>query len=163
MAIPIGREVREWRRIGGDDPPNAVRARGAPIKGGRTIRSKRMSLKELASGIFFSLFGQPLLVAAAPLSGAGAFLLTTGQDTTLLVREIDSLIGELLLGKRKKDVEDEDELDDEEEDEEDDDLEDDDEDDFDDDEDDEEFEEEFDDDDLDDDDDDIFYDDDDDE
>jgi len=76
--------------------------------------------------------------------------------------EIDAQLTDLVLSKRKKDVEEEEELDDEEEDEDEDDL-DDDEDDFDDEEDEEEFEEEFEDDELDDDDDDIFYDDDDDE
>lgn len=76
--------------------------------------------------------------------------------------EIDAQLTDLLLSKRKKDVEEEEEMDDEEEDEDEDDLEDD-EEDFDDEEDEEEFEEEFEDDELDDDDDDIFYDDDDDE
>jgi hypothetical protein len=83
----------------------------------------------------------------------------------LLVHELDSIIAELTLAKRKKDVEEEEELDDEEEDEEDDELDEDEDedDDFDDEEDEDEFEEEFEDDDLEDDDDDIFYDDDDDE
>jgi hypothetical protein len=119
----------------------------------------RMNLHEIAGALFPPLFGQPLPVAVVPVGGHSPMLLTTGQENTSLVREIDHLIGELLLGKRKKDVEDDEDFDDEEEDE--DDLDDDDEDDFDD-EDDEEFEEEFDDDELDDDDDDIFYDEDDD-
>ncbi len=114
-----------------------------------------MKWHEIAGSLFSSLFDRPLLVAL-PVGGQGSMLLTAGQDTRSLVREIDGLIGELLLGKRKKDVEDEEEFDDEEDEE--DDLEDDDEDDFDDEEDDEEFEEEFEDDELDDDDDDIFYD-----
>jgi hypothetical protein len=82
-----------------------------------------------------------------------------------LVPVTDVEIADLVLAKRKKDVEEEEELDDEEEDEEEDDLEEDEDEDFDDDEDEDEdeFEEEFDDDELDDDDDDIFYDDDDDE
>jgi hypothetical protein len=70
-------------------------------------------------------------------------------------------LAKLVLAKRKKDVEGEEELDDEDEDEEDDDLEEDEDDDFDDEEDEDEFEEEFEDDELDEDDDDIFYDDDD--
>ena len=82
-----------------------------------------------------------------------------------LVEQTDVEIGELVLGKRKKDVEEEEDLDDEEEEEEEDDLdeEEDEDEDFDDEEDEDEFEEEFEDDELDDDDDDIFYDDDDDE
>jgi hypothetical protein len=135
---------------------------GGSDKRARTSRSKRMIFEEIASVLFPSIFGRPILVPVAPLAGSGGSTLTAGRDIKTLVKEIDSLIGELLLGKRKKDVEEEEEFDDEEEDEEEDDLEDDDEDDFDD-EDDEEFEEEFDDDELDDDDDDIFYDDDDDE
>ena len=92
----------------------------------------------------------------------------TGENRlSLLIHELDSLIADLMLAKRKKDVEEEEELDDEEEDEEDEDLEEDEdeEDDFDDEEEDDEdeFEEEFEDDDLEDDDDDIFYDDDEDE
>jgi hypothetical protein len=88
-----------------------------------------------------------------------------GPDSgVILVDHIDVELAELVLAKRKKDVEDEEESDDEEEEEEEDDLgEDEDEDDDFDDEDEDEFEEEFDDDELDDDDDDIFYDDDDDE
>lgn len=84
---------------------------------------------------------------------------------SLLVHELDSIIADLMLAKRKKDVEEEEELDDEEEDEEDDELDEDEDedDDFDDEEDEDEFEEEFEDDELEDDDDDIFYDDDDDE
>ena len=130
----------------------------------------RMNLKRIAVELFPFVFGEPALVPVGGVWGMGGEpglispLLTTGQaDTALVVREIETLIGELLLGKRKKDVEEEEEFDDEEEDEDEDDLEEDDEDDFDDDEDDEEFEEEFEDDELDDDDDDIFYDDDDDE
>jgi len=127
----------------------------------------RMSLKRIAAELFPFLFGEPALAPAGGLPWAGGAispLMAAGQtDTALVVREIETLIGELLLGKRKKDVEEEEEFDDEEEDEDEDDLEDDDEDDFDDEEDDEEFEEEFEDDELDDDDDDIFYDDDDDE
>jgi len=126
----------------------------------------RMSLKQIAAELFPFVFGAPALVPVGVMPGRGGIspLMTSGQtDTALVVREIETLIGELLLGKRKKDVEEEEEFDDEEEDEDEDDLEDDDEDDFDDDEDDEEFEEEFEDDELDDDDDDIFYDDDDDE
>jgi len=127
----------------------------------------RMNLKRIAVELFPFVFGEPALVPAACAGGMPGLispLMTTGQtDTASVVREINTLIGELLLGKRKKDVEEEEEFDDEEEDEDEDDVEDDDEDDFDDEEDDEEFEEEFEDDELDDDDDDIFYDDDDDE
>jgi hypothetical protein len=127
----------------------------------------RMNLKRIAVELFPFVFGEPMPVPAVcggDMAGMINPLPAGAQaDTGLVVREIDTLIGELLLGKRKKDVEEEEEFDDEEEDEDEDDLEDDDEDDFDDDEDDEEFEEEFEDDELDDDDDDIFYDDDDDE
>ena len=98
------------------------------------------------------------------LSAAGVECkLVPDADACLVVVEnSDRELAKLVLAKKKKDVEDEDELDDE--DEEEDDLEDEDEDeDFDDEDDEDDFEEEFDDDDLDDDDDDIFYDDDDDE
>ena len=78
-----------------------------------------------------------------------------------IIAALDAEMPELIAGKKKKDLEEEEELDDEEE--EDDLDEEEDEDDFDDEEDEDEFEEEFGDDDLDDDDDDIFYDDDDDE
>ena len=78
----------------------------------------------------------------------------------VIIAALDAEMPDLISGKRKKDVEQEDDLDDEEE-EEDDLDEEEDEDDFDDEEDEDEFEEEFGDDDLDDDDDDIFYDDDD--
>ena len=78
-----------------------------------------MNLQDLAGALFPSLFGRPLL-AVVPARGQGTMLLTTGQDTASVVREIDNLLGELLLGKRKKDVEDEEEFDDEEEEEEDD-------------------------------------------
>ena len=81
---------------------------------------------------------------------------------SMLVAECDIALAQLVLAKRKKNVEDEDEMDDEEEEEDDLDEEDDEVEDFDD-EDEDDFDEEFDDDDLDDDDDDIFYDDDDDE
>jgi hypothetical protein len=135
---------------------------GGSDKRARTNRSMRMKFEEIASALFPSVFGLPALVPVVPFAGSAGSVWTPRRDTTTLVREIDSLIGELLLGKRKKDVEEEEDLDDEEEEEEDDDLDEEDDDDFDD-EDDEEFEEEFDDDDLDDDDDDIFYDDDDDE
>ena len=101
------------------------------------------------------------------LSAAGieCRLVLDADGLNVLVEETDVRIAELLLAKRKKDVEEEEESDDEEEEEDEDDVEDEDEDedeDFDD-EDEDEFEEEFDDDELDDDDDDIFYDDDDDE
>jgi hypothetical protein len=101
------------------------------------------------------------------LSAAGieCRLVPDADGCVVLVEERDSDLADLLLAKRKKDLEEEEESDDEEEDEEDDDHEEDEEDedeDFDD-EDEDEFEEEFDDDELDDDDDDIFYDDDDDE
>ena len=75
----------------------------------------------------------------------------------IVIGAIDDQMADLVMAKRKKDVEQEDDLDDEEE-EEDDLEEEEDEDDFDDEEDEDEFEEEFGDDDLDDDDDDIFYD-----
>lgn len=97
---------------------------------------------------------------------AGSIAPPLGENRlSLLVHELDSIIAGLMLAKRKKDVEEEEELDDEEEDEEDDELDEDEDedDDFDDEEDEDEFEEEFEDDDLEDDDDDIFYDDDDDE
>jgi hypothetical protein len=135
---------------------------GGSDKRARTSRRTWMNLEQIASTLFPSIFGRPVLVPVAPFAGSAGSTLVAGRGTNTLVQEIDSLIGELLLGKRKKDVEEDEEFDDEEEDEEEDDLEEDDEDDFDD-EDDEEFEEEFDDDELDDDDDDIFYDDDDDE
>jgi hypothetical protein len=77
-----------------------------------------------------------------------------------VIAALEAEMPELIAGKKKKDVEEEDEIDDEEE-EEDELDEEEDEDDFDDEEDEDEFEEEFGDDDLDDDDDDIFYDDDD--
>ena len=80
-----------------------------------------------------------------------------------IIAALDAEMPDLIAGKKKKDLEEEEELDDEEEEEEDDLDEEEDEDDFDDEEDEDEFEEEFGDDDLDDDDDDIFYDDDDDE
>ena len=87
-----------------------------------------------------------------------------GDPLQTLIGAIDDQMAELMMAKRKKDVETDEDLDDEEEDDEDDLDDEDDEDDFDDEEEDEdEFEEEFGDDDLDDDDDDIFYDDDDDE
>jgi len=97
--------------------------------------------------------------------GAGSGVLPTdGKSLSLMVAETNTELAKLVMAKRKKDVEEEDELDDEEEEEDDDLEEDEDEDeDFDDEEDEDEFEEEFDDDELDDDDDDIFYDDDDDE
>ena len=126
----------------------------------------QMSLKRIAAELFPFLFGQPALAPIGGVPGPGGaispLLAAEQTGTALVVREIETLIGELLLGKRKKDVEEEEEFDDEEEDDDEDDLDDDDEDDFDD-EDEEEFEEEFEDDELDDDDDDIFYDDDDDE
>jgi hypothetical protein len=88
----------------------------------------------------------------------------TSGSLDLIIGAIDDTMAELMMAKRKKDVEPDDDLDDEEEEEEDDLEEEEDEDDFDDEEDeDDEFEEEFGDDDLDDDDDDIFYDDEDDE
>ncbi len=80
-----------------------------------------------------------------------------------IIAALEAEMPDLIAGKKKKDLEDEEETDDEEEEEEDDLDEEEDEDDFDDEEDEDEFEEEFGDDDLDDDDDDIFYDDDDDE
>ncbi|MCL2647768.1 MAG: hypothetical protein FWD61_12280 [Phycisphaerales bacterium] len=101
---------------------------------------------------------------ARVLSAAGVERrLEPDADTWLvIVEEPNRDLAKLVLAKRKKDVEDDEEMDDEEEEEED--LEDEEEDeDFDDEEDEDDFEEEFDDDDLDDDDDDIFYDDDDDE
>ena len=98
------------------------------------------------------------------LSAAGieCRLVPDSDGFVVLVEETDVKIAELVLAKRKKDVEEEEESDDEEE-EEDDDLEEEDEDDDFEEEEDDEFEEEFEDDELDDDDDDIFYDDDDDE
>ena len=101
-------------------------------------------------------------------AGVDCRLLPAGEEPEglILVDETHIQIADLVLAKRKKDVEEEEELDDEEEDDEEDDLEDEEEDedeDFDDEEDEDEFEEEFEDDELDDDDDDIFYDDDDDE
>jgi hypothetical protein len=105
-------------------------------------------------------------VIARILSAAGidCRLVPDADGCVVLVEEHDMPLAELMLAKRKKDVEEEEESDDEEEEEEDD-LEEDEEDEDDDfeDEDEDEFEEEFDDDELDDDDDDIFYDDDDDE
>jgi hypothetical protein len=97
-------------------------------------------------------------------AGVDCRLVPDADGCVVLVEERDTEIAELVLAKRKKDVEDEEESDDEEEEEEEDDLEEeeDEDDDFED-EDEDEFEEEFDDDELDDDDDDIFYDDDDDE
>jgi hypothetical protein len=100
------------------------------------------------------------------LSAAGVEcrLVPDSEGYLVVVEETDGELAELVLAKRKKDVEDEEESDDEEEEEDEDDVEEDeDEDDDFDDEDEDEFEEEFDDDELDDDDDDIFYDDDDDE
>ncbi len=102
------------------------------------------------------------MLAAAGVAESVCRLRPAGEGR--LVPVTDTAVRDLMLAKRKKDVEEEEESDDEEEDE--DDLEDEDEDfddDEDDDEDEDEFEEEFDDDELDDDDDDIFYDDDDDE
>ena len=99
-------------------------------------------------------------------AGVSAEVVGFGERGSVLVAAADLPFAEVVLAKRKKDLEDEDESDDEEEEEEEDteedDLEDDDdEDEFEEDEDD--FEEEFEDDELDEDDDDIFYDDDDDE
>jgi hypothetical protein len=94
-------------------------------------------------------------------AGVECRLVPNDDGVAVLIEEIDVEIAELLLAKRKKDVEEEDELDDEEEEDDEDDVDDDEDDDFDDDED--EFEEEFEDDELDDDEEDIFYDDDDDE
>ena len=102
------------------------------------------------------------LVRILAAAGIDCRLTPDASGFIVLVEESDAELAELVLAKRKKDVEDEEESDDEDEEEDEDDLDDDsDEDDFEDEEDD--FEEEFDDDELDDDDDDIFYDDDDDE
>ena len=114
-----------------------------------------MGLQEVVEKIYAVLLGRPML-AAEDMGGKDLHYMTSSAAGSM-VEEINALMGELLLGKRKKDVEEEEETDDEEEDEDEDDLEDD-EEDFDDDEDEDEFEEEFEDDDLDDDDDDIFYD-----
>jgi hypothetical protein len=106
----------------------------------------------------------PAVARILSAAGVECRLVPDGTGTLVLVEEGDVEVAELVLAKRKKDVEEEEEMDDEEEEEEDDLEEDEDEDeDFDDEEDEDEFEEEFDDDELDDDDDDIFYDDDDDE
>jgi len=109
--------------------------------------------------------GLPLALLPGMLGDVVSPVRTGENRLALLVHELDSIIAELTLAKRKKDVEEEEELDDEEEDEEDDELDEDDDedDDFDDEEDEDEFEEEFEDEELEDDDDDIFYDDDDDE
>ena len=61
-----------------------------------------MNLEQIASALFPSIFGRPVLVPVVPFAGSAGSMLTAGRDTTTLVQEIDSLIGELLLGKRKK-------------------------------------------------------------
>jgi len=91
---------------------------GGSDKTARTSRSMRMHLQKMVSEMFPSVFALPALVPVAPFAGSDASVFTPQRDTTTLIREIDSLIGELLLGKRKKDVEEEEELDDEEEEEE---------------------------------------------
>ena len=129
----------------------------------------QMNVSEEAQVLLSTLPGRQASRLAALLSAAGIECRLVpagpGDEAAVLVEETDAELAELVLAKRKKDVEEEEDLDDEEE-EEDDDLEedeDDEDDDFDDEDEEDEFEEEFEDDELDDDEEDIFYDDEDDE
>ncbi len=166
-------EVVRKRKTSATSASTPIIAGTAPIKWphptGEVPMSKRneMEIDALVDGetVLCTISEAQGAALARILSHAGidCRLVPDADGLIVLINEIDAQMAELLLAKRKKDVEEEEESDDEEEEEEDDDLEEDEDEDEDfDDEEDDEFEEEFDDDELDDDDDDIFYDDDDD-
>jgi hypothetical protein len=130
------------------------------------MRIRRNALGHLAGQLAGVMTQEQLDALARMLAQAGVAptvpeKLDPADEARLkaVITSLEEQVAKLLMAKRKKDVEDEDELDDEEED----DLEDEEEDEDDDFDDEDEFEEEFGDDDLDDDEDDIFYDDEDDE